>query len=109
MSRPEGFGMHQAAKRAAPEALPDLESHLSKPKRKVVAVEKHDADWRDTSLNVDDRFLWIKARDVSIVFPMLDPLIAESARRSGNAMLISRPENHGAADPRLLPLDLRHA
>jgi hypothetical protein len=65
MGRPEEARMHPLAKNAAPLAISNLEGHLAKPHRRVVAIERHDLDWRDGRKHFYDRFLWIKARDVS--------------------------------------------
>lgn len=88
--------MHQMAKRVAPNALSDLKDHLSKAKRKVVAVEKHHTDWRDASLVGHDRFLWVKARDVCTArFHGVGPLCgraflscAESAHHRARAYVL---------------------
>lgn len=65
MGRPEEERMHQLAIRAAPEAIKKLEDHLANSKSRVVAIEQHNCDWRDGRKNTAERFLWIKARDVS--------------------------------------------
>lgn len=65
MGRPEEERMHQLAIRAAPEAIIKLDEHLAKTKSRVVAIERHNCDWRDGRKSIKERFLWIKARDVS--------------------------------------------
>lgn len=63
--------MHHLAVRAAPKAIVGLEEHIAKPKSRVVAVERHDYSWRDGRVQTEERFLWLKARDVSILSPIL--------------------------------------
>ena len=64
MDRPEEGRIHDLAKRAAPGAIKKLEEHLAKANCCVVAVERHDCDWRDGRKHDRDRFLWIKAHHV---------------------------------------------
>lgn len=57
--------MRQAAKHLAPSAF-NVQDHLSKPNRLVIAVERHDKDtdeWRTFELK--DRFVFIMGRCVS--------------------------------------------
>jgi hypothetical protein len=65
MDRPEEGRMHLLAVRAAPDIVVGLTEHLAKPKARMVAVERHNCDWREGSKRIEERFLWIKARDVS--------------------------------------------
>lgn len=73
MDRPDEGRMHQLAVRAAPKAIVGLEGHIAKPKSRVVAVERHDYDWRDGRWQTEERFLWLKARDASILSPVFSP------------------------------------
>ena len=65
MDRPEEGRIHELAKRAAPGAIEKLNEHLANPKSRVVAIERHDCDWRDGRKHDRERFLWIKAKLVS--------------------------------------------
>jgi hypothetical protein len=65
MDRPEEGRIHDLAKRAAPGAIESLNEHLAKPKSRIVAIERHNCDWRDGRKHDRDRFLWIKAKHVS--------------------------------------------
>lgn len=65
MGRPDEGYMHRLAVGSAAKAVTELTRFCSKPKNKVVAIERHDCDWRDGRKAVEERFLWIKARDVS--------------------------------------------
>lgn len=57
--------MHGLAKRSAPQAFDDYDDLMLKPKLVVIAVEKHNVDWKDGSILAHERFLWIKGRAVS--------------------------------------------
>lgn len=77
MDRPEEGRIHDLAKRAAPGAIENLNEHLANPKSRVIAIERHDCDWRDGRKHDRDRFLWIKGRYVSqCVTNSLKPLAA---------------------------------
>lgn len=65
MDRPEEGRIHDLAKRAASGAIEKLNEHLANPKRRVVAIERHNCDWRDGRKHDRERFLWIKAKSVS--------------------------------------------
>lgn len=65
MNRPEEGRIHGLAKRAAPSAIKNLDEHLANPKGRVVAIERHNCDWRDGRKHDIERFLWIKAKYVS--------------------------------------------
>jgi hypothetical protein len=65
MNRPEENLMHHVARRAAPDAVAKLEEHLAKPENRLVAIERHNCDWRDGVKPTDERFLWLKANEVS--------------------------------------------
>jgi hypothetical protein len=65
MHRPEEDRMHQVARRAAPNVVAKLEEHLAKPENMLVAIERHNCDWRDGVKPTEDRFLWLKASEVS--------------------------------------------
>jgi hypothetical protein len=65
MDRPEEDRMHHVARRAAPDAVAKLEEHLAKPENMIVAIERHNCDWRDGSKPTEARFLWLKANEVS--------------------------------------------
>lgn len=65
MDRPDDVQMRRLVKRIANEAIKGLEDHMANPRSKVVAVERHDRDWRDGQFETRQRFLWFKARDVS--------------------------------------------
>lgn len=71
MDRPDEAQMRRLVKNISGEAIPGLENHLANPKSKVVAVERHDIDWRDGLVESRKRFLWYKAREVS--YPALGP------------------------------------
>ena len=104
--------MHHAALRTAPQALPDLEKHMSKNGRKVVAVEKHNVDWSDASIEINEQFLWIKARDVSCLLGVDRTFPVSSSRffdlgvtASYKANIVT--ENHSRDGPRGLHCELR--
>ena len=81
--------LHQQAKRLAPEAPGlNIASHLSKPNRRVIAVERHDIDANELASDPTARFVWIKGRDVSLRTP--PSLCFELV----GLQLISVPENH---------------
>jgi hypothetical protein len=65
MDRPEEGRIHDLAKRAAPNAIEKLNKHLADPKSRVIAIERHNCDWRDGRKHDRDRFLWVKAKHVS--------------------------------------------
>lgn len=65
MDRPEEGRIHDLAKRAAPNAIEKLDEHLADPRSRVVAIERHNCDWRDGRKHDRDRFLWVKAKHVS--------------------------------------------
>jgi hypothetical protein len=65
MGRPDEGHMHRVAAGSAPRAIADYERFVSKAKTRLAAVERHNCDWRDGSKPVEERFLWVKVRDVS--------------------------------------------
>lgn len=65
MNRPEEVRIHGLAVRAAPDAIKDLNEHLAKPQNVVVAIERHNSDWRDGRKQDREHFLWVKAKNVS--------------------------------------------
>ena len=65
MARPEEARIHGIAVRAAPDAIKDLYEHLAKPQSMVVAIERHNSDWRDGRKHDREHFLWVKAKYVS--------------------------------------------
>ena len=65
MDRPEEGRIHDLAKCAAPGAILNMNEHLANPKGRVVAIERHNCDWRDGRKHDTERFLWIKAKVVS--------------------------------------------
>jgi GTPase SAR1 family protein len=65
MNRPEEDRMHDVARRAAPNIVTKLEEHLAKSENMLVAIERHNCDWRDGVKPTEDRFLWLKASEVS--------------------------------------------
>lgn len=67
MGRPDDGRMHELAKRASTKGITDLNDHLADRKSVVVAVERHDYDWRDGRIKLEDRFLWIRATEVSLL------------------------------------------
>jgi len=69
MSCPSHDRMHQLVKSEAPRVIDKMGDHLSKAARRVVAVEKHWADWQDDDQTLDERFMWVKGRGVSRSFP----------------------------------------
>lgn len=66
MGRPDEAQMRRMVKNLAGEAIRGLEDHMANPLSKVVAVERHDRDWRDGQFQTRYRFLWFKAREVSL-------------------------------------------
>ncbi|KAM0709890.1 hypothetical protein Q7P35_003933 [Cladosporium inversicolor] len=62
MARPEEARIHSLAVRAAPDAIKNLYEHLAKPQNMVVAIERHNCDWRDGRKHVREHFLWVKAK-----------------------------------------------
>lgn len=66
MDRPDEAQMRRMVKNLAGEAIRGLEDHMANPLSKVVAVERHDRDWRDGQFQTRYRFLWFKAREVSL-------------------------------------------
>jgi hypothetical protein len=65
MDRPDEGRMHRVAVSCARRAITHFDQFFSKPKNRLAAVERHDCDWRDGLKSLEERFLWIKARDVS--------------------------------------------
>jgi len=65
MGRPNEGIMHRVAVGVSRKAISEYEKFFSKSKNRLVAVERHDSDWRDGLKVVEEHFLWIKARDVS--------------------------------------------
>ena len=65
MGRPEEGRIHRLAVNAAPDAISGLWQHLMNPQNRIVAIERHDCDWRVGRKYDHERFLWIKAREVS--------------------------------------------
>ncbi|KAM0720547.1 hypothetical protein Q7P37_004683 [Cladosporium fusiforme] len=72
MDRPDEAQMRRMVKNTAGQAIEGLEKHLSNPKSKVVAVERHDRDWRDGQWETRKRFLWFKAREKTAVSQIRD-------------------------------------
>lgn len=68
MGRPEEERMHQIAKDVAQYAIAELEQHMAKEKSIAVAIELHNVNWREGFKLTHERFLWIKAREVSEPF-----------------------------------------
>jgi len=65
MSRPHEGHMHRVA-RSAHRAASESQVFLwNGPNNKLVAVERHDADWLDASKGVGQHFLWMEFHDVS--------------------------------------------
>lgn len=65
MDRPDEGRMHRVAVGSAHKAITEYTQFFSRPKNRLAAVERHDCDWRDGRKDIEERFLWIKARDVS--------------------------------------------
>jgi hypothetical protein len=65
MGRPDEGRMHRVAAGFSRRAITQPDQFFSRPKNRLVAVERHDSDWRDGLKSVEEHFLWIKARDVS--------------------------------------------
>jgi hypothetical protein len=65
MGRPGEGRMHHVAAAHSRKAITEHDKFFSKSKSSLAAIERHDCDWRDGRTPVEDRFLWIKARDVS--------------------------------------------
>lgn len=63
MARPDEGRMHRLALHVASSAMTGFHEHMAKTDHKVVAVERHDCDWRDGCKMTEERFLWFKARD----------------------------------------------
>lgn len=66
MDRPDEAQMRRMVKNIAGDAIQGLEGHMTNPLSMVVAVERHDRDWRDGQWETRKRFLWFKAREVSL-------------------------------------------
>lgn len=66
MDRPDEGSIHNLVVRNAHKAVDNLDEHIVREDTRVVAVERHDCDWRDGCKRTEERFLWLKARDVSI-------------------------------------------
>lgn len=65
MGRPDEGRMHRVAVGTAPKAVTEYIKFFSNPKNRLAVVERHDVDWRDGRTEIEERFLWIKARNVS--------------------------------------------
>jgi len=65
MGRPDEGRIRHVAVGTAPQAVTEFTKFFSKSKNRLAVVERHDCDWRDGRTEIEERFLWIKARDVS--------------------------------------------
>ena len=93
VATPTAMELHQQAKLLAPEAPGlNIASHLSKPNRRVIAVERHDVNANELASDPTARFVWIKGRDVSL--RTSSSLYFEHI----GLELTSVPENHGRQD-----------
>lgn len=65
MGRPDEGRMHHVAAASSRKAITEHDRFFSKSKSSLAAIERHDCDWHDGRTPVQDRFLWIKAHNVS--------------------------------------------